>query len=112
MSAESATSATPTRTQVLAALADETRWEILARLGAAPASASALAAELPVTRQAIARHLGVLEAAGLVRSEQVGRELRFQALGAALSAAARDLEAIAAGWERRLDRLREQAEQG
>jgi DNA-binding transcriptional ArsR family regulator len=103
---------TPTRTQVLAALADDTRWEILVRLGTAPASATALATELPVTRQAIARHLGVLEAAGLVTSEQVGRELRFTAFGAALSAVARDLEMIATGWERRLGRLREQAERG
>lgn len=60
-------------TPVFAALGDDTRWAILSRLGEAPASASALARELPVSRQAIVKHLDVLEAAGLVVSRREGR---------------------------------------
>ena len=55
-----------TLTPVFAALGDDTRWAILARLGEAPASASALARELPISRQAIVKHLEVLDGAGLV----------------------------------------------
>ncbi|GAB3049070.1 ArsR/SmtB family transcription factor [Sediminivirga luteola] len=95
---------------VFAALGDDTRWEILQRVGARAASASALAVELPVTRQAVARHLEVLHAAGLVEKERHGRELRYRAIAAALSAAAAELEQIAAGWDRRLERLRARAE--
>lgn len=69
----------------LSALADETRWDILVRLGSSPASASRLAAEFPVSRQAIAKHISVLQGAGLVVPERVGREVRFVALGSKLS---------------------------
>lgn len=95
---------------VFAALADDTRWSILTRLGRAPASASALAAELPVSRQAIARHLGVLEEVGLVSAERSGRELRYVALGTRLVTVAGDLERIASGWDRRLARIKAAAE--
>lgn len=96
---------------VFAALADDTRWAVLARLGRAPASASALARELPVSRQAIAKHLAVLQQAGLVSAERTGREMRFVALGARLSELARQLDRIAAGWDRRLARIKDLAEQ-
>lgn len=95
---------------VFSALADDTRWHILTRLGRAPASASALAMEFPVSRQAIARHLGVLEGAGLVTAERAGREVRYVALGARLATVAADLERIAAGWDRRLARIKDAAE--
>ena len=94
-----------------AALADDTRWLILQRLGAAPASASELAEELPVTRQAIARHLGLLAQVGLVEPVRAGRQLRFRALGAPLSRLAHDLEVIGRGWDRRLQALAAIAEQ-
>lgn len=61
-----------------AALGDETRWSILTTLGEGEASASALARCLPVSRQAIARHLGVLREAGLVDAMQAGREVRHR----------------------------------
>ena len=64
-------------TTMFAALADDTRWRILTRLGEAPASASALARELPVSRQAIVKHLGVLEDAGLVEGERQGRSIHY-----------------------------------
>jgi DNA-binding transcriptional ArsR family regulator len=99
-------------TSVFAALADDTRWRILTRLGEAPASASALARELPVSRQAIVKHLEVLRGAGLVEAEMVGRELVHRALGGRLSDLARDLERIAAAWDRRLAAIKRLAEGG
>lgn len=101
----------PTLVPVFAALGDETRWSILAALGEGDASASALAARLPVTRQAIAKHLAVLHEAGLVQPVPVGRELRYRVLGSALSDTARRLDAIGAEWERRLAAIKRIAEQ-
>jgi DNA-binding transcriptional ArsR family regulator len=95
---------------VFAALADETRWSILVALAEGDASASALAGRLPVTRQAIAKHLAVLQAAGLVSPVRVGRELRFRALGSALGETARRLDAIGTEWDRRLAAIKQIAE--
>jgi DNA-binding transcriptional ArsR family regulator len=95
---------------LFAALGDDTRWSILTALGEGDASASALARRLPVTRQAIAKHLAFLEEVGLVESRQVGRELTYRALGARLSEAARQLEIIGAEWDRRLAMIKEIAE--
>ncbi|GAA1642978.1 ArsR/SmtB family transcription factor [Georgenia ruanii] len=105
-----AAGAVPSIPAVCAALADETRWAILARLGTAPASASALAAEMPVSRQAIAKHLAVLRDTGLVAAERVGREVRFAAVGSELSRVGRAIESVATGWDRRLARLKAQAQ--
>jgi DNA-binding transcriptional ArsR family regulator len=95
---------------VFAALADETRWSILSALGEGDASASALAARLPVSRQAIARHLEVLHDVGLVECDRVGRELRYRVLGSQLSATARRLDAIGSAWDQRLAAIKEIAE--
>jgi DNA-binding transcriptional ArsR family regulator len=97
-------------TGVFAALADETRWAIVVRLGEGPASASALARELPISRQAIVKHLEVLRGAGLVETEQRGRELVYRALGGRLSDLARDLDRIAGQWQRRLRQIKYLAE--
>jgi len=97
-------------TGVFAALSDETRWAVLVRLGEGPASASALAREFPISRQAIVKHLEVLRGAGLVESEQRGRELVYRALGGRLSDLARDLDRIAGQWQRRLRRIKQLAE--
>jgi DNA-binding transcriptional ArsR family regulator len=94
-----------------AALGDDMRWTILQRLGVAPASASALAANLPITRQAVARHLDLLRQAGLVEPEPHGREVRYRALGSRISSLARDLDAIARGWDTRLRRIKAVAEE-
>lgn len=96
---------------VFAALGDDTRWAILSRLGEGPASASALAREFPISRQAIVKHLEVLRAAGLVESEQRGRELVHRALGGRLSDVARQLERIGSAWETRLSAIKRLAEQ-
>ncbi|MFD1826318.1 MULTISPECIES: ArsR/SmtB family transcription factor [Mumia] len=95
---------------VFAALGDATRWRILVRLGQRGASASALAAELPISRQAVVKHLEVLRAVGLVTSERRGREVVFRPLGGPLSALGRDLQRQAAAWDRRLATLAEKAE--
>jgi DNA-binding transcriptional ArsR family regulator len=97
---------------VFAALGDETRWAILSRLGDGPASASALAREFPISRQAIVKHLEVLRATGLVDSEQRGRELVHRALGGRLSDVARQLERIGAAWDARLAGIKRLAEEG
>jgi DNA-binding transcriptional ArsR family regulator len=101
---------TATLVPVFAALGDDTRWSILTALGEGDASASALAGRLPVTRQAIAKHLAVLQQAGLVEPVRAGREVRFRVLGAELSAAARRLDAIGAEWDRRLAAIKQVAE--
>ena len=101
---------TATLVPVFAALGDETRWSILAALGEGEASASALSERLPVTRQAIAKHLAVLSEVGLVEPVKVGRELRYRVLGAQLSDAARRLDAIGVEWDRRLAAIKRIAE--
>lgn len=110
MSAETAAPAAASLPTVFAALGDDTRWSILVRLGSAPASASALTRELPISRQAVARHIEVLRAAGLVEAERHGRELRYRALGARVSDAARSLEQLAGGWDARLAGIKAAAE--
>jgi DNA-binding transcriptional ArsR family regulator len=95
---------------VFAALGDETRWSILVALGEGDASASALAGRLPVSRQAIAKHLAVLQEAGLVEPVRVGREVQYRVLSSQLSATAHRLDAIGAQWERRLVAIKEIAE--
>lgn len=93
-----------------AALADESRWQILRSLGHAERSASELARDLPISRQAIAKHLTQLESVGLVEGRREGRHLRYHALGSQLSLLAEHLQIIGRGWEQRLERLRQVAE--
>jgi DNA-binding transcriptional ArsR family regulator len=95
---------------VFAALGDDTRWSVLEALGEGDASASALAERLPVTRQAIAKHLVVLQEVGLVESMPAGREVRYRVLGAHVSDAARRLELIGTEWDRRLAAIKRIAE--
>ena len=101
---------TATLVPMFAALGDETRWSILEALGEGDASASALAGRLPVSRQAIARHLVVLQAVGLIEPVRVGREVQYRVLGSRLSAAAASLDAIGAKWDRRLAAIKRIAE--
>jgi DNA-binding transcriptional ArsR family regulator len=101
---------TLTLVPVFAALGDETRWSILAALGEGDASASALAGRLPVSRQAIAKHLSVLQDVGLVEPVRVGREVRYRVIGSRLTATARRLDDIGAEWDRRLAAIKEIAE--
>ncbi|HEU5082061.1 MAG TPA: metalloregulator ArsR/SmtB family transcription factor [Acidimicrobiales bacterium] len=97
---------------VLGALADPTRravFEAVSRRG--PLTATTLATELPVTRQAVAKHLERLADAGLVRGERVGRETRWSATPAGLRDTERWLRDVGAAWDDRLERLGERARQ-
>ena len=102
---------TDTLMPMLSALADETRWSILTALGEGDASASALAGRLPVSRQAIAKHLAVLQEVGLVEPVRVGREVRFRVVGSELSSTAARLDAIGREWDRRLSAIKAIAEE-
>jgi DNA-binding transcriptional ArsR family regulator len=95
---------------LFAALADPTRRQVIRSLsGAEPVTASGLAAELPITRQAIAKHLGALERAGLVEPRREGRETRYRLTPEPLDAAIAWMEEVGARWDRSLARLSERA---
>jgi DNA-binding transcriptional ArsR family regulator len=97
---------------VFAALADPTRRSVLTRLAArGSASATALARELPVTRQAVVQHLAVLDAAGLTRAQRHGREVRHEVRPEALTGAARWMTTIAGQWDERLASIAALAEE-
>ncbi len=87
------------------ALADPARRAMVERLSSGPASASDLARPLPMSLPAALQHLQVLEGAGLVRSEKVGRVRNFSIEAGALSLAEQWIHARRTEWERRLDRL-------
>lgn len=96
---------------VFSALADPTRRRLMARLSEhGPATASDLARELPITRQAIAKHFAALEDAGLVTGERVGREHRYRLTPEPLADAMTWMAAVGAEWDERLSRLREMVE--
>ncbi|MER5727206.1 metalloregulator ArsR/SmtB family transcription factor [Streptomyces sp. NPDC002138] len=96
---------------VLVALADPTRRKLLDLLAArGEVTATTLAEGLPVSRQAVVKHLAVLDAAGLVRGNRVGREVRYAVRPAALDATARWMATLAADWDRRLAAVKRIAE--
>jgi DNA-binding transcriptional ArsR family regulator len=96
--------------RVFAALGDDHRLLLLRRLGAGPASATALARDATISRQAVVKHLRVLEGAGLVEAHRTGREVVFAVRPDGLARTARWLDDIAAAWDRRLADLRSTAE--
>jgi DNA-binding transcriptional ArsR family regulator len=87
------------------ALADPTRRAMVERLSRSPASVSDLARPFAMSLPAVMQHLAVLEAAGLVVSEKVGRVRTCRIDPGALSQAETWLHARREEWERRLDRL-------
>lgn len=91
---------------VFAALADPTRRAVLRDVAErGPVTATELADRHPVSRQAVAKHLSVLQAAGLVVPERAGRENRFRAAVGPLGTAERWLAEAGAAWDDRLERL-------
>lgn len=97
---------------VLAALADPTRRQLLDLLATqGEVTATALAERLPVSRQAVVKHLAVLDAAGLVSGNRVGREVRYAVRPAALNATARWMSKLASDWDRRLAAIKRIAEE-
>lgn len=89
--------------RVFVALADDTRRALLERLAQqGPASASALASEATISRQAIAKHLHILTEAGLVSRQRSGREVQYHAEAHQLAATGRWLQRMAHRWDESL----------
>jgi ArsR family transcriptional regulator, cadmium/lead-responsive transcriptional repressor len=94
--------------EVFGALADPTRREVMLSLAEQPGlTASRLAGELPMTRQAVAKHLAALDRAGLVAARREGRETRYTLTPAPLGDAMRWMDDVGAEWDARLAKLAE-----
>jgi DNA-binding transcriptional ArsR family regulator len=92
---------------VFAALADPTRRRIVELLSEGGAqTATELARRLPITRQGVAKHLDLLDEAGLVEWSRNGRESRYRLTPEPFEAAALWMAAVGAEWDRRLEALR------
>jgi DNA-binding transcriptional ArsR family regulator len=98
--------------QVFTALADPTRRSILAALASGgPATATDLAGRLPITRQAIAKHLALLTDTGLVTAESgERRRVRYRLRSAPMQVAQQFLAALARNWDGPLDALKDHLE--
>jgi DNA-binding transcriptional ArsR family regulator len=96
---------------VFVALADPTRRRLLERLAMGPATATGIAGRFPVTRQALVKHLGALEHAGMVAKERHGREVQYRLESAPLGEASAWLTTLSARWEQRLLRLKRYVEE-
>jgi predicted transcriptional regulator len=96
---------------VFTALADPTRRTILDLLAThGHGTATSLAAELPVSRVAVIKHLAVLDRAGLVASQRHGREVRYVVVPRSLAETAAWMARLAADWDARLDAVKRLAE--
>jgi ArsR family transcriptional regulator, cadmium/lead-responsive transcriptional repressor len=93
------------------AVADPTRRRLLSDLLArGDATATILAGDMPVTRQAVAKQLAVLDRVGLVEARRRGREVRYSVRPTQLRAAARALAEVAGEWDARLTSIKRIAE--
>jgi DNA-binding transcriptional ArsR family regulator len=93
--------------RIFAALGDDTRLSLLADLSAGgPRSIAALSADRKLTRQAVTKHLHVLQQAGLVASIRVGRESRYTFRPDPLGIARDYLDRVSAQWDEALGRLK------
>lgn len=111
MRASSAARALHETAPVFAALGDETRLRLVARLcEAGPQSIAKLTEGSDVTRQAVAKHLRVLADAGVVRGSREGRESVWEIEPRSLDAAKRSLDLISARWDSAIERLRAMVE--
>jgi DNA-binding transcriptional ArsR family regulator len=98
-------------TEVLSALADPTRRDLLERLSVrGEATATALAGDLPISRQAVVQHLAVLDRVGLVRGRRLGREHRFIVRTEPLGETMQWMEKLSQQWDRRLRMIQQIAE--
>jgi len=97
--------------ELWAAIGDPTRRRMLDLLLAdGPGTATSISDHLPVTRQAVAKHLTVLEAAGLVAASTVGRERRYSVDEARFARAVDQLTSVGTAWDARLRRIKNIAE--
>jgi DNA-binding transcriptional ArsR family regulator len=93
---------------VFAALADPTRRQIIETLSMkGEQTATQFAEELPITRQGVSKHLAILEGAGVVTAEKIGRERRFSLNPESLDEPVTWVEQVKSSWDRRLQRLRQ-----
>jgi DNA-binding transcriptional ArsR family regulator len=90
---------------VFDALADPMRRQLLSQIAAHPATATELAAQLPISRQAVAKHLNSLSGAGLLDRERAGRDVRYRVTPAPLSEAVAWMAEVGGQWDDRLGRL-------
>jgi DNA-binding transcriptional ArsR family regulator len=90
---------------VFEALSDPVRRHLLRQIALGPASATELADELPITRQAVTKHLTCLSRAGLLARERAGRDVRYRVTPAPLSDAMSWMAQVGAEWDDRLARL-------
>lgn len=96
---------------VFSALSDPTRRQVMSRLSeAGPVTLGQLASGLPVTRQAVAKHLAQLEEAGLVEASAEGRSRRYRLTPAPLRDAMGWMVDVGADWDGRLEALRRHVE--
>ena len=97
--------------ELWSAVGDPTRRRVLdVLLDRGEATATVVAGELPVTRQAVAKHLAVLDRAGLVEGRRQGREVRYAIRPQRLDAATRSMAQVAAEWDARLAAIKRIAE--
>ena len=97
--------------ELWSAIGDPTRRRMLDLLLAdGGGTATSLGAQLPVTRQAVTKHLVVLDRAGLVHGDQIGRERRYRVDELQLARAAAELADVGAAWDARLRRIKRIAE--
>ncbi|GAB4586348.1 ArsR/SmtB family transcription factor [Nocardia sp. NPDC127526] len=97
--------------ELWSAVGDPTRRRMLdLLLAAGDGTATGLSEQLPVTRQAIAKHLGVLDRVGLVHATPAGREKRYRVDEAQLARAVAQLSSVGAAWDARLRRIKTIAE--
>src|SRR5438105_15290650 len=100
-----------TEEALLEAVADSSRRRVLDLiLVHGDITPTALAAALPFTRQAVAKHLAVLDRAGLVESKRTGREVRYSVRPVYLDVAVRAMAKVAARWDARLGAIKRVAE--
>jgi DNA-binding transcriptional ArsR family regulator len=92
------------------AIGDPTRRRLLDLLLQGEGTATTLSGQLPVTRQAVAKHLGVLDRVGLVHGTPAGREKRYQVDDVQLARAVAQLSAVGSAWDARLQRIKRIAE--
>jgi DNA-binding transcriptional ArsR family regulator len=91
---------------VFAALADPTRRDLMRRIAESPATATELARRLPISRQAVTKHLAVLDEAGLVERTTEGREVRYSLRSEKLDDLMGWVAEVGGEWDKRLARLR------
>jgi ArsR family transcriptional regulator, cadmium/lead-responsive transcriptional repressor len=91
---------------VFSALADPTRRRLLSTIAAHPATATELAGELPISRQAVVKHLNTLAHAGLLERNRDGRDVRYRVTPEPLSDAVAWIADVGGQWDERLAALR------